>query len=423
MSQPLPQPPPMSDIPWDPIDRMRVWRPLNRLPMKGRRIFVRSDLNLPMNGSEIADASRAEAAAATIKEVINGGGVAVVASHLGRPAGKPNMSLSLKPIAVWLQKALGKEVTFCPQGGGGEAEKTILAAPMGSVVVLENLRFDKGEEAADQAYAARLALGCDAYVGDAFSVAHRNHASVAVLPTLLPPYAGRLMEKEVAALEKALDEPDRPAVGICGGKKVADKLETLVYFVRRMDYLLVGGAMANTMLALCGENVGGSIYEHDARQLVLRIIRTALAADCEIILPEDGIVATSPTAKSRAAVLKQIGQDEQIFDIGPKTVTLYKKYINKAKTVLWNGPVGFFEQKPFATATDALAAHIATRTKGGECVSVAGGGDTAAALVGKGKGFTHISLAGGAFLSWFGDAPLPGVQALRRWPPDGGYFK
>ena len=423
MIRPLPRQPLSAipaDTPHDPTNRPRAWRSLDELPMGGRRIFVRSDLNLPMRGGEIADASRAEAALATIEEITEKGGVAVVGSHLGRPSGKSAADLSLKPVARWLRRAMGRKVGFCPEEPGTETEKAILAAEMGSVILLENLRFDKGEETADEAFAARLALGCDAFVGDAFSAAHRNHASVAILPTLLPPYAGRLMEKELSALEAALDNPARPAVGICGGKKVGDKLDILVRLVHRMDYLLIGGAMANTMLALCGENVGGSFYEHLARQSVLRVIRTALANRCEVILPRDGVVAATPASKTRAALLGQIGDRERIFDIGPQTVALYKDYITKAKTVLWNGPVGFFEQKPFNEGSEALAAYIAARTRAKKCISVAGGGDTAAAIAIAGSGFTHISLAGGAFLAWFGNAPLPGVRALRHRPPPAG---
>lgn len=388
------------------------FNPLEKLRAKGRRVFIRSDLNLPMRDGEIADSTRAKAALPTIRYVIKNGGVAVVASHLGRPGGTAEQGLSLRPIHRWLETALTEKVTFCPHKVGTQTEKAILQADPGEVVLLENLRFDKGEEAADPGYARRLAAGCDAYVGDAFSVAHRGHGSVAILPELLDSYIGKLMASEVAALA-ALENPKRPSVALCGGKKVSDKLETLVGLARRMDYLLVGGAMANTMLALLGENVGGSVYERRARQAVLAVVRSALADDCRLILPTDGMAAASPTAAAFALPLKRVGTDQHIFDIGPLTVKAYKKHLAKARTILWNGPMGFFEQPPFNRGTEALAAFMAERSRNGECMTVIGGGDTVAACKGI-EGFSHVCLGGGAFLSWAGGKPLPGLEALRK---------
>jgi len=406
------------------MDQLRVWRSVERLTpeiLKGARVLVRPDLNVPMKNGVITDSSRAKASLDTIQHVTKNGGVAVVASHLGRPLGQYKAEFSLKPVAEWFKKTLKQEVFFVTEGAGYAAEKIIQQAPNGSVVLLENLRFHKGEEANEQDFAKRLALGCDAYVNDAFSVAHRSHASIALMPEILPSYAGFQMAKELAALEAALDNPDRPAIGICGGAKITDKLDTLVYFVRRMDYLLVGGAMANTIMALCRMNVGGSSYEETARKAVLRLIRTALAAQCIIVLPVDGMVATSPTSKASAKDLKQIAPNEHIFDIGPKSVALFSKHLKKAKTILWNGPLGYFEKPPFNNGTTAMAEAVAARTSS-KCLTVVGGGDTVAALGKHSKNMSHVSLAGGAFLSWFSDVPLVGVKALRVWPPEKGPF-
>ena len=430
MTQPE-APPPFSSIPYDPIDQLRVWRGVERLTadqLKGLRVLVRPDLNVPMENATIKDPARAKAALATINHITQNGGVAVVASHLGRPLGQFKAEFSLKPLASWFEKALKQKVTFIPEGASGTAEKHITKAANGSVILLENLRFHKGEEAGDLGFAKRLALGCDLYVNDAFSVAHRNHASIALMPKLLPPYAGFQMAQELTALEGSLDDPERPALGICGGAKITDKLDTLVYFVRRMDYLLVGGAMANTIMALCGMNVGGSVYEHTARQAVLRVIRTAIAAQCEVVLPIDGAVATVDkngkiaTAKQPLTKeLRDITPEEQIFDIGPKSVQQFAKYIKKAKTILWNGPLGYFEKPPFNQGTDAVAELVAAKTSP-KCLTVAGGGDTAFALGKYANQLSHVSLAGGAFLSWFSDVPLAGVQALKVWAPDSGPF-
>ncbi|TRW17681.1 phosphoglycerate kinase [Glacieibacterium frigidum] len=371
----------------------------------GKRVLVRADLNVPMADGVVGDATRLEAVVPTIAELADAGAAVLVLSHFGRPKGH-DASLSLRPVADALAGVLGRPVSFDQRTGG---------AP-GSITVLENTRFSAGEEANDPALVAEYAALGDLYVNDAFSAAHRAHASTEGLAHVLPAFAGRAMQAELAALEKALDKPEHPVAAVVGGAKVSSKLDVLTHLVTKVDHLIIGGGMANTFLAARGVNVGKSLCEHDLAATALDILARADAAHCTVHLPYDVVVAKEfkANAPHRTVNVHEVAADEMILDIGEAAVEALGDVLKTCRTLVWNGPLGAFELTPFDTATVALARIAAALTQAGTLVSVAGGGDTVAALnhAGAGDDFTYVSTAGGAFLEWMEGKPLPGVVAL-----------
>ncbi len=380
----------------------------------GKRVLVRSDLNVPMDNGVIGDASRLRATVPTIAELADGGAIVLVLSHFGRPKGV-DASLSLRPVAVALGEVLGRPVGFVADCVGQVAEAAVAAMHPGDIAVLENTRFHAGEEANDPAFVASLAKLGDVYVDDAFSAAHRAHASTEGLAHVLPAFAGREMAAELTALDKALGHPVHPVAAVVGGAKVSSKLDVLLHLVTKVDHLMIGGAMANTFLAARGINVGKSLCEHDMAATALDVLARAEAANCTVHLPYDVVVATEfkAGAANRTVNVHEIGPDEMVLDLGPAAVEMLGDVLKTCKTLVWNGPLGAFEIEPFDKATVALARIAAALTAEG-LVSVAGGGDTVAALnhAGVADGFTFVSNAGGAFLEWMEGKALPGIVAL-----------
>ena len=375
--------------------------------VRGRRVLVRADLNVPMVDGVVGDATRLEAVVPTLAELADAGAVVLVLSHFGRPKGH-DASLSLKPVAEALAALLGRTVAFNDRSGG---------AP-GSITVLENTRFDPREEANDPTLVAEYAALGDVYVNDAFSAAHRVHASTEGLAHVLPAFAGRAMQAELAALGKALGNPEHPVAAVVGGAKVSSKLDVLTHLVTKVDHLVIGGGMANTFLAARGVDVGKSLCEHDLAATALDILARADAARCTVHLPYYVVVAKEfrADAPHRTVNVHEVAADEMILDIGPAAVEALGDVLKTCRTLVWNGPLGAFELHPFDTATVALARIAAALTQAGTLVSVAGGGDTVAALhyAGAAQDFTYVSTAGGAFLEWMEGKPLPGVVALER---------
>lgn len=384
--------------------------------IKGKRVLVRVDLNVPTADGKVTDTTRIERVAPTIKELSDKGARVVLLAHFGRPKGGPDPEFSLEPIARATSDVVGRSVTFIPDTIGERAQGAIFAMNPGDIALLENTRFDKREEKNDPAFTAELAKNGDIFVNDAFSAAHRAHSSTEGLAHLLPAYAGRTMQAELEALEKGLGNPAKPVIAIVGGAKVSSKLDLLGNLVRKVDALVIGGAMANTFLLAQGNAVGKSLAEADLVETARKILRTAEDAKCAVILPVDGIVAKEfkAGAESHDYGVDAIPKDGMILDVGSMSVGLIRAAIDDAHTLVWNGPLGAFEIPPFDAATVAAAKHAAARTKSGKLVSVAGGGDTVAALnhAGAADGFTYISTAGGAFLEWLEGKPLPGVKAL-----------
>ncbi len=379
---------------------------------------MRADLNVPVKDGAVADATRLERIAPGLKELAARGAKVVVLSHFGRPKGGPEPEFSLKPIAASLGRILGAPVAFAGDCIGPEAAKAVGALSNGGIVVLENLRFHKGEEKNDPAFAAELAKLGDMFVGDAFSAAHRAHASTDGVARLLPAYAGPLMMEEINALRAALEKPQRPTAAVVGGAKVSTKIPVLTNLVGKVDKLIIGGGMANTFLQAQGVDIGKSLSEPDFKQTALDILAEAKAKSCEIVLPVDAVVAREfkVGAACETVGIEAAPADAMILDVGPKTVALVAKHLNACKTLLWNGPMGAFEIAPFGEGTFALARQAAEMTKAGRLASVAGGGDTVAALNAAGvtDDFTYVSTAGGAFLEWLEGRELPGVAALTR---------
>ena len=386
--------------------------------LAGKRVLVRADLNVPMHDGRVADDSRLRAAVPTIAELADAGATVVVLSHFGRPKRGPDPSLSLAPVAPALAEVLGRAVFFIADQDLSQAAARIISLPPGSVAVLENTRFNPGEEANDPAYVAALAALGDLYVNDAFSAAHRAHASTEGLAHVLPAFAGRAMQTELDALERALARPEHPVAAIVGGAKVSSKLDVLRNLVAKVDHLIIGGGMANTFLAARGIAVGTSLCEHDLTDTVLEILAKAEAASCTVHLPYDVVVATTFAANAphRTVNVHEVGVNEMILDIGEAAVEALGDVLKICRTLVWNGPLGAFELVPFDRATVALAKIAAALTQAGGLVSVAGGGDTVAALnhAGTADDFTYVSSAGGAFLEWMEGQALPGVEALRR---------
>ncbi|WP_411819478.1 phosphoglycerate kinase [Hyphococcus formosus] len=395
---------------------MARYRSLDDIDVAGKRVLVRVDFNVPMKDGIIGDATRIERAMPTIQELSKKGAKVILLSHFGRPKGSPNEEMSLKPVAKALGDMLGGPVDFAEDCVGDAAKKTVKAMLDGDVAVLENTRFHAGEESNDPEFAKALAENGDIYVNDAFSAAHRAHASTEGVARLLPAAAGRAMERELDYLKAALAEPVRPMMAVVGGAKVSTKIELLLNLVGKADILVVGGGMANTFMFAKGISVGKSLCEPDLADTAREIMTEAEKSGCEIVLPLDVVVAKEfkEGADREVVAANAVPADEMILDLGPETVNLIADKIDTAKTVVWNGPLGAFEIRPFDTATVEAARYAAKRVKSDELVAVAGGGDTVAALVHAGveDDFTYVSTAGGAFLEWLEGKTLPGVAAL-----------
>lgn len=393
-----------------------AWKTLDDMDLAGKVVLTRVDINVPVENGHVTDATRIERITPTVKDILAKGGKPVLLAHYGRPKGAvvPQMSLAITLDA--LRAELGVPVHFASDCIGIEAKKAVASLPAGEVLLLENTRFHAGEETNDSGFAASLAALGDVYCNDAFSAAHRAHASTEALAHLLPACAGRGMQAELTALEAALGTPMRPVVAVVGGAKVSTKLELLGNLVGRVDYLVIGGGMANTFLAAQGIDVGKSLAEHEMTGTALEIFDKASAAGCRIVLPVDVVVAREfkANAENQTVAADACPTDAMILDAGPETVAKIAEVFGQCKTLIWNGPLGAFEIEPFDAATNAAAARAAELTRAGALVSVAGGGDTVAALnkAGAAEAFTYISTAGGAFLEWMEGKVLPGVQAL-----------
>ena len=397
---------------------MTRFKTIDDLDVAGKRVPVRADLNVPMKDGAVADATRIVRTVPTLVELADKGGRVIVLSHLGRPKGRVVESLSLRPVAAALGAAVdGREVAFAADCVGPDASTVAAAMADGDIVMVENLRFHAGEEGNDPAFAKELAALGDVYVNDAFSCAHRAHASTEAIARLLPAAAGRLMQAELEALASALDEPRHPVAAVVGGAKISTKMDALGHLVDKTDLLIIGGAMANTFLLARGVNVGRSLCEPDMTDSARAIMAAASRAGCDIALPVDAVVARefAEGAESETVSVDAIPPDAMILDLGPASVGDLVRRLEGCRTLVWNGPLGAFEVSPFDAATTALARAVARLTKEGRLVSVAGGGDTVAALAkaGVGDGFTYVSTAGGAFLEWLEGKVLPGVAALQ----------
>jgi phosphoglycerate kinase len=392
------------------------FRTLDQADLNNKRVLLRVDLNVPMENGEVTDATRIERVAPTIAEIADKGGKVILLAHFGRPKG-PDPKDSLRPVAAAVAHAVGRHVGFAEDCIGEKAEAAVAAMKPGDIVLLENTRFHKGEEKNDPAFVAALAKLGDLWVNDAFSAAHRAHASTEGLGHKLPAYAGRTMQAELEALSKALEKPKKPVIAIVGGAKVSTKLELLENLIGKVEALVIGGAMANTFLHAQGFDVGKSLVEKDMAGTARRILEKAEAGHCAIILPVDAIVAYRFAANtpSHAYGVDAIPAEGMMLDVGDQSIERVKGAIDDAATLVWNGPMGAFEVHPFDKATVAIAKYVAERTKAGRLISVAGGGDTVAALnaAGVANDLTYISTAGGAFLEWMEGKTLPGVEVLR----------
>ncbi|MDP3907177.1 phosphoglycerate kinase [Novosphingobium sp.] len=399
---------------------MTKFRTLDDLgDVTGQVALVRVDLNLPMQDGAVTDDTRVRAAAPTILELSAKGAKVLLLAHFGRPKGERVSTQSLSMVIDTVQDVLGKEVMYVPEIAGPIVEQTIGILRAGDIAVLENTRFWKGEEKNDPELAKAIAANADFYVNDAFSAAHRAHATTEGLAHVLPAYAGRAMEAELTALEKALGNPERPVAAVVGGAKVSSKLDVLTHLVTQVDHLIIGGGMANTFLAARGVSVGKSLCEHDLAATAESILEAADKSGCTVHLPYDVVVskefAANP-ASLRTCNVHEVAADEMILDVGPQAVEALADVLKTCRTLVWNGPLGAFETQPFDAATVALARSAAALTKEGALVSVAGGGDTVAALnhAGVADDFTYVSTAGGAFLEWMEGKELPGVKALEQ---------
>ncbi|HEX2726247.1 MAG TPA: phosphoglycerate kinase [Beijerinckiaceae bacterium] len=393
------------------------FRTLDDVDVKGKRVLVRIDLNVPMEKGRVTDRTRIERVLPTIQEVSGKGGRVILLSHFGRPKGRDAKD-SLQPLAAELSEQLGRPVAFAADCIGDDAAKAAKAMKDGDVLLLENTRFHAGEEKNDKAFVQELAKSGDIYVNDAFSAAHRAHASTEGLAHVLPAYAGRAMQAELDALGKGLEAPRRPVVAVVGGAKVSTKIDLLENLVGKVEALVIGGGMANTFLHAIGIGIGRSLAEPDLGATAQRIMDRAREKNCAVILPVDAVVAHEfkANAPHHTYGIDAIPADGMILDVGSQSIERVNAAINEAATLVWNGPLGAFELTPFDQGTVAAARHAAERTRGGKLVSVAGGGDTVAALnhAGVADQFTYVSTAGGAFLEWLEGKPLPGVAALRQ---------
>lgn len=395
---------------------MPNFRTLDQADVRNKRVLLRVDLNVPMDGGRVADSTRIERIAPTITEIADKRGKVILLSHLGRPKG-PDPKASLKPVAAAVAEIVGRPVGFAEDCIGETAEAAVAAMKPGDILCLENTRFHKGEEKNDPAFVAALARLGDLWVNDAFSAAHRAHASTEGLGHVLPAYAGRTMQAELDALGKALESPQRPVVAMVGGAKISTKLDLLGNLMSKVNVLAIGGAMANTFLAAQGKPVGKSLCEHELLATARDILAKAASRHCEIVLPVDAVAATrfAANAPSRVVSVDAVGADEMILDIGPRSIEHVVSVLARAKTLVWNGPFGAFEMEPFDNGTVEVAEAAAELTAAGKLVSVAGGGDTVAALNAAGvtDRFSYVSTAGGAFLEWLEGKALPGVEVLR----------
>ncbi len=389
-----------------------AWKTLDDMDLAGKRVLTRVDLNVPLDGTRVTDLTRIERIKPTLDDILAKGGSPVLLAHFGRPKGKPNPEMSLRLVLPALEQVLGRSVHFIERPD----RAAIDALPGDAVILVENTRFSPMEEKNDPAMAQMLAGLGDVYCNDAFSAAHRAHASTEGVAHLLPSCAGRLMAAELSALEAALGTPQRPVMAVVGGAKVSTKLDLLGNLVSKVDTLVIGGGMANTFLAAQGVDVGKSLCEHDMAPTAREILQKAEAAGCTILLPTDIVVAREfrAGADNQTLPVDACPADAMILDAGPQTVAAVAQALDAARTLIWNGPLGAFEIAPFDTATNSAASHAAERSRAGALVSVAGGGDTVAALnqAGAAADFTYISTAGGAFLEWMEGKTLPGVAAL-----------
>jgi phosphoglycerate kinase len=397
---------------------IQTFRTLESAEVKGKRVLTRIDLNVPMENGKVSDATRIERVLPTIRDLSGRGAKVILLAHFGRPKGGPDEANSLKGVAVAVAQHLGHAVGFASDCIGAAASEAIAAMKDGDVLLLENTRFHKGEEKNDPAFVEALAALGDVYVNDAFSAAHRAHASTEGLAHKLPAFAGRAMQAELEALTLALGQPKRPVAAIVGGAKVSTKLELLGNLVKKVDVLIIGGGMANTFLFAQGKPVGKSLCEKDLADTARAILEAAKVANCRILLPVD--VHAAKEFKAHAAArfvdVDHIADDEMALDIGPKSIIAVEGALASIKTLVWNGPFGAFEIPPFDAATNQIARTAAFLTKDGKLTSVAGGGDTVSALnaAGVGDQLTYVSTAGGAFLEWMEGKPLPGVEALQN---------
>ena len=395
---------------------MAKFRTLDSLDPKGKRILLRADLNLPVKDGVITDRTRIDRLCPTISELADKGGRVIVCSHFDRPKGRRVPEMSLAPMAAALSEALGKPVTFVDDCVGPDAEAAVAAMRDGDVILLENTRFHAGEEKNDPALSAGLAKLADVYVNDAFSAAHRAHASTEGVAHLIPAYAGRLMQAELEALDAALGNPARPVVAIVGGAKVSTKLDLIGNLSGKVDVLVIGGAMANTFLSAQGHPMGKSLQEADMHPTALKMLEEAKANRCEILLPIDLVVSATFAANppTRTVGIDSVPADMMALDVGPDTVAAIEARLRQASTLVWNGPLGAFETPPFDTATVAIAQSVAALTQSAGLKSIGGGGDTVSALkhAGVAERMTYVSAAGGAFLEWLEGKTLPGVAAL-----------
>jgi phosphoglycerate kinase len=395
---------------------MAKFRTLDDLDVKGKRVLVRADLNVPMKDGVVTDSSRIDRQAPTISELAKKGARVIVCSHFDRPKGKVVPSMSLGPVAKPLADKVGRPVAFASDCVGKIAEDAVAKLKDGDVLLLENTRFHAEEEKNDPEFSKALAKLADIYVNDAFSSAHRAHSSTEGVAHLLPSAAGRSMEAELSHLQKALNEPERPLMAVIGGAKVSSKIALLENLVKRVETLVIGGAMANTFLAAEGVDVGKSLYEPDHVETARKVIKLSTESGAAILLPTDVVVAKEfkANAAHRTVPVRQVAKDEMILDVGPATVVEFGKFLHNTRTLVWNGPLGAFETPPFDAGTVAAARMVAERTKAGLLLSVAGGGDTVSALnhAQVADKFSYVSTAGGAFLEWLEGLELPGVAAL-----------
>ena len=397
---------------------MLKFKTIGQAEIAGKRVLVRADLNVPLEDGRVTDMTRIERFMPTLRGLVAKLARVVFISHFDRPKGQRVLEMSLRPVANALAQALGHEVAFAADCIGKVAAAAVAGLQPGHVLLLENLRYHAGEEANDPAFVKELAALGDVYVNDSFSVAHRAHASTEGIAHALPAYAGRQMQAELEALEAVLVNPRPKVVAIIGGSKIFTKLDLLENLVQKVDMLVIGGGIANTFLNTQGINVGKSLCERDLADTARAILDKAKSVSCEIELPVDAVVSTELKAGAETSVcdINAVPTDTMILDVGPATVKTLEGTLAKCKTVLWNGPLGAFEIKPFDAGTNELAKKVAELTQAGDLVSVAGGGDTVSALNGAGvlDKLTYVSTAGGAFLEWLGGKELPGVKALRR---------
>ena len=386
--------------------------------IEGKRVLVREDLNVPMSEGKVTDDTRLRATIETVTELADKGAIVLLLAHVGRPKGQRDPGMSTAIVRFPYAQLLGREVMFIDDCAGDEAAKAVSLLKPGDIAILENTRFHAGEEKNDPILVREMAKLGDLYVNDAFSAAHRAHASTEGLAHALPAFAGRAMEKELAALEKALGDPEHPVAAVVGGAKVSTKLDVLRHLVGKVDHLIIGGGMANTFLAARGVDVGKSLAEHDLKGTAEQILEAADRANCTVHLPYDVVVAKEFKANppTRTVNVHEVAPDEMILDIGPAATEALADVLKTCRTLVWNGPLGAFETPPFDAATVSLARTAAALTREGSLVSVAGGGDTVAALnqAGVADDFTFVSTAGGAFLEWMEGKELPGVKALTR---------